>query len=218
VARSRTGRTIAKVLSSPVGVGGSKYHYCDRAGEVDHVPFGAYPAALLRRLGGWDETIPVNQDYELDFRVRAAGRRILLDPSARIDWQCRETVPRLLHQYHRYGQGKAQVLLRHPRSAKARHVLPGLLVAVLAGSMCAAAMVRSPAPLLTVPAYALGCGGLALAVGDLEPRERPTAAAAIMAMQVGYGLGLFRGAVARLAGRIGAVSPSQVGGLSRPGG
>ena len=52
--------------------GNSKYHYATTELEVDHLPFGAYPVDLLREVGGWDETLVANEDYELDYRLRQA--------------------------------------------------------------------------------------------------------------------------------------------------
>ena len=110
------GRAIAAAMSSRFGVGNSKYHYATAELEVDHLPFGAYPVDLLREMGGWDETLVANEDYELDYRLRRGGGRLLLDPRVVIAWQCRQSVPDLFRQYVRYGKGKADVALLHPTS------------------------------------------------------------------------------------------------------
>jgi succinoglycan biosynthesis protein ExoA len=75
------GRAIAAAMSSRFGVGNSKYHYATSELEVDHLPFGAYPVDLLREVGGWDESLVANEDYELDYRLRLRGGRLLLVPS-----------------------------------------------------------------------------------------------------------------------------------------
>ncbi|HET7069356.1 MAG TPA: glycosyltransferase family 2 protein, partial [Nocardioides sp.] len=107
------GRAIAAAMSSRFGVGNSKYHYATTEVEVDHLPFGAYPVDLLREMGGWDENLVANEDYELDYRIRERGGRLLLDPRVVIAWQCRQSVPELYRQYVRYGRGKADVALLH---------------------------------------------------------------------------------------------------------
>ena len=63
---------------------------------VDHIPFGAYPRAVIEKVGGWDESIPVNQDFEFDHRVREAGHELLFDPSLVIAWEVRPTVRAVL--------------------------------------------------------------------------------------------------------------------------
>lgn len=131
VADTPTGRAICAALSSRVGVGGSSYHWLQDAQEADHVPFGAYAVSTLRGLGGWDPNLLVNQDFELDFRLRRTGLHLLLDPSLEIHWQVPESIHGLARQYFRYGRGKLQVLRKHPRSAKLRHLAPPLLVLML---------------------------------------------------------------------------------------
>ena len=49
------------------------------------MPFGAYPVDLLRALGGWNEKLVANEDYEMDHRIRLDGKRLLLDPAVRVD-------------------------------------------------------------------------------------------------------------------------------------
>jgi succinoglycan biosynthesis protein ExoA len=73
VGRTPAGKAIAAVMASRFGVGGSTYHHGTTVTEVEHVPFGAYPVAVIRAVGGWDEQLRVNQDFEFDHRVREAG-------------------------------------------------------------------------------------------------------------------------------------------------
>jgi DNA-binding NtrC family response regulator len=76
---------------------------------------------VLRELGGWDEDMVTNQDYEFDYRVRASGRELLFDPAMRIDWRCPATIKGFFRQYRRYGRGKVNTLVRHPESGAVRH-------------------------------------------------------------------------------------------------
>jgi len=59
-------------------VGGPHMHRYQEAplsGEVSHVPAGdlTMRRRISLRVGGFDETIQTNEDYELCERVRAAG-------------------------------------------------------------------------------------------------------------------------------------------------
>src|ERR1051326_6769675 len=68
--------------SSWVGKTWHRYHEAEKAGEVSHVPAGDL---IMRRedflhLGGFDETIQTNEDYELCERARANGMRVRAVP------------------------------------------------------------------------------------------------------------------------------------------
>jgi succinoglycan biosynthesis protein ExoA len=193
VARTPAGRAIATVLNSPLAVGGSSYHYATVETVVDHIPFGAYPTAAVRELGGWDEGIPNNEDFEFDQRMRGRGE-LLLDPALEIAWNARETVRDLFRQYRRYGRGKPLVAARHPRSMRVRHLAPPALVLWLGGGVLTS--VRSPraggAALLS---YALAVSAVGAAIARNAPPEadRRVIPAAVAAMQVGWGIGFWEG-------------------------
>ncbi|WP_175471615.1 glycosyltransferase [Geodermatophilus telluris] len=193
VARTPAGRAIATVLNSPLAVGGSSYHYATAEAVVDHIPFGAYLTAAVRELGGWDEDVPNNEDFEFDQRIRRRGE-LLLDPDLEIAWNTRESLRDLFRQYRRYGRGKPLVARRHPESLHPRHVAPPLLVLWLGGS--AAVSLRHPrlggAAAL---AYVLAVSALGAVIArHAQPgADRRVIPAAVVAMQVGWGLGFWQG-------------------------
>ena len=168
---------ISAVLGSKWGVGGSLYHYADEPVEVDHVPFGAYPVALARKLGGWDERLVANQDFEFDARVREDGHRLLVDPAVATAWQCRERISDLGRQYFRYGRGKADVAALHPGSVHLRHLAPPALVA---GSALGVASL----PWTAVPLVAIGSlyGPAVTAASIAIARSVPNRASKILSL------------------------------------
>jgi hypothetical protein len=85
------GRAISAALGSPFGVGNSLYHCGTESRIVGHIPFGSYPVALVRDLGGWDERLIANEDYEFDYRLRQQGYELLFDPSLSISWVARQS-------------------------------------------------------------------------------------------------------------------------------
>ena len=215
------GRAIAAAMASPFGVGNSTYHHGRCVRTVDHIPFGAYPTALARELGGWDERLLANEDYEFDYRIRRQGRQLLFDPELKIGWQCRQAVPDLFHQYRRYGRGKADVARLHPASLQPRHVVaPGLL-----GSWLGALLLLPVVRILAALPFAVYLLGLAFATAHtsrgLDRRARPYLPAAFLAMHVGWGLGFWEGLARRRVahqspspslGAPGSTSPSPSGG------
>lgn len=201
-ARTPAGRAIAAALASRFGVGGSVYHHGVTEQEVDHIPFGAYPTELVRELGGWDERLVTNQDFEFDYRLRRSGARLLFDPRLRIAWQSKETVRDFYLQYRRYGRGKVDVALLHPRSLRPRHLLPPLFVAYLAvAAVVAPARPRRAAAMLAPYAAALAAASVQTARTLDDRRARAFVPAAFVAMHVGWGVGVWSRAVQLLRTR-----------------
>ena len=192
------GRAIAAAMGSRFGVGNSKYHYATEVEEVDHLPFGAYPVDVVRRMGGWDERLVANEDYEFDFRLRDSGERLLLDPGIVIEWECRQSVPELWRQYLRYGRAKADVAVLHPGSLQPRHLAAPLLVAWMAAATVVA--IRRPRAAIAMVSPYLAAVAAASLVTSRRLDRREDAAhlpAAFVAMHVGWGVGVWRGLVRR---------------------
>ncbi len=198
VGRTAAGRAVAAAMSSRFGVGNSTYHYGTAQQTVEHIPFGAYPVALARQLGGWDEALRVNQDFEFDYRVRLSGRELLFDPALVIEWESRQSIRELFSQYRRYGKGKLRVGALHPGSLRTRHFAAPALVASWAAA--AALAPRCPAATAAVVApYVLGVAAASVATAKpLDPAARRYVPAAFVAMHAGWGLGFWEG-VAELA-------------------
>ena len=123
---------IAAAAGHPLAVGGAKYRFTDHAEYVETVPFGAWKRETLQALGGYDETLLTNEDYELNTRLTQQDGRIYLDPQIRSVYFARADLPSLARQYWRYGFWKTQMLKRYPGSLKLRQALPPLLVSGLA--------------------------------------------------------------------------------------
>jgi cellulose synthase/poly-beta-1,6-N-acetylglucosamine synthase-like glycosyltransferase len=187
------GRAIAAAMASPFGVGNSTYHYGTSRRTVDHIPFGAYPTALARELGGWDERCVVNQDFEFDYRLRRVGFELLFDPDLSISWESRQSIPALWRQYRRYGRGKSFVARLHPESVELRHLAAPALVAAIAA--IAATAVRKPLAGLALLPYAAGVGvASAIASRDVEDRTaRRFLPAAFATMHIAWGIGFWEG-------------------------
>lgn len=198
VGRTPAGRAIAAAMASRFGVGGSTYHFGTIRRDVDHVPFGAYPVALLREVGGWDETLTDNEDFELDFRLRQIGQRLLFDPALRIEWQSRQSIRDLFRQYNRYGKGKAAVVRLHPMSMRPRHGAPPAIVLLLAGALVVTVSRPRTGLALVSPYLAAVAGASLWTARSLDPKARPYVAPAFLAMHMGWGLGFWQGTL-RLA-------------------
>jgi succinoglycan biosynthesis protein ExoA len=200
VGRTSAGRAIAAAMGSRFGVGNSTYHHGNTVQEVDHLPFGAYPVEVVRAMHGWDERLVANEDFEFDYRLGKAGRRLLFDPNIVIHWQCRQSIGDLYRQYLRYGRGKVDVAWMHPESMRLRHFAPPALVAYAAAA--ALVGVRHPARWLALAApYALAVASASVSTGRKldTAADRARVPLAFVAMHVGWGVGFWSGVRAKVA-------------------
>ncbi len=122
-------RSIAASAAHPLAVGGAQYRFSKKAEYVDTVPFGAFPRSLIDEIGGFDETLLSNEDYEFNTRIRKSGGRIWLDPQIRSIYFARKNLKELAKQYWRYGFWKSQMLKRYPETLRYRQAIPPLFVA-----------------------------------------------------------------------------------------
>jgi len=129
---------IARAASHPLGAGDARYRIQGRAGAVDTVPFGAFRREWLARVGGYDESMLANEDYELNYRIRRAGGTVWFDPGIRSTYFARRSLRELARQYARYGYWKGRMLRRHPASLRWRQALPALFVAATVLALAAA--------------------------------------------------------------------------------
>jgi hypothetical protein len=194
VGETRAGKAIAAALGSRMGVGNSTYHFGTTAQVVDHLPFGAYPTALVRQLGGWDERLLANEDFEFDHRLRQAGWELWFDPRLVIRWRCRQSVPALFRQYHRYGKGKVDVARLHPGSLRWRHLVPPALVPYLALAAASSPTRPKRAAAMVAPYLAAVVAASVRSGGAFDRRrDRAWLPAAFVAMHVGWGTGVWTG-------------------------
>ena len=127
-------KAIAMAVSHPFGIGDAKYRLRKGTAEqeaVDTVAFACFKKELWRDIGGFDEELLTNEDYEFNYRVRLNGKTVLLDRAEHCDYFARTTLKGLFLQYSRYGTWKARMIRRHPRSVKWRHVVAPAFVASL---------------------------------------------------------------------------------------
>jgi len=154
-------QAIARAVSHPMGAGDAAYRTGRRFTEpqpVDTVPFGCFLKSTWEALGGFNERVLTNEDYEFNYRVRQSGREVVLDPRIRSVYYARPTLAALAMQYFRYGWWKAQMLKAHPKSLRWRQAVPAAFVAGVVGAVSSAALLAlAGLPLLaTLVAASLG--------------------------------------------------------------
>ena len=177
-----------------LGVGDARYRTGGQAGPVDTVYLGVFRRAALDRVGGFDEGQVRNQDYELNWRLRASGGTVYFHPDLAVAYTPRPGLRPLWRQYWEYGTWKRVMLRKHPRSLRWRQLAPPGLIAGLVWSLV---MLVTPWPWAAaiVPgAYLAALLGAALAEGI---RRRDPAALALPVvlptMHLAWGLGFLAG-------------------------
>jgi hypothetical protein len=171
VGRGCVGEAIAIAMSSKFGVGNSPYRTFDsRKGPIqtDTVPYWAVRREAFEQIGLFREEMLCHEDYEFNYRLQSAGGAILLLPWLRAKYYVRSTLGGVAEQYWRYGIWKGRFLCSHPKSLKARHLIPPLFVTALAagvlasflgtaGRFCLGALVALYVGFLLAVAASLAC-------------------------------------------------------------
>ncbi len=101
-------RGIARALRNPWLLGGATYRRPGGGGPADTAYLGAFRTPDLRALGGWDERLAANEDFELCARYRAAGAAVWVEPGLEVAYEPRASHRDLWRQYRAFGEAKAQ--------------------------------------------------------------------------------------------------------------
>lgn len=142
-------RAVACAMRSPFGVGFSNFHTGGVAGPVDTVYLGCFSRVALLAVGGFDERFTRAQDWELNYRLRAAGGIIYFDPRLHVTYRPRPTLGAVAKQYFEYGRWRRVVMRRHQGTANLRYLAPP---AALLGTLFSLGLGTFLAPLFFIPA------------------------------------------------------------------
>ena len=137
-AKTFTGKAIALATSSKYGIGNAKYRYAKEKQTVDTVFAGCWRKKDALKIGGFNEQMIRNQDYEFNYRLRTKIGKIILDPRIKCQYFCRETIPDLAKQYFSYGYWRFNTLKHHPNSFTIRQAAPLILFFGLFSSLTVA--------------------------------------------------------------------------------
>lgn len=158
VGRTRMGYAIAAAGKSAFAVP-SAFHVSNRAQFTDTVYLGAWHRTIFDEVGGFNTQVGVNEDYELNYRIRQAGHRVYFCPDIQSTYYGRQTVQDLWKQYLTYGRSKVRTLRQHPQSIKLRHLVAPLFVLWMGLGVVALALpIARWAWLAVMACYVLLCG------------------------------------------------------------
>ncbi len=197
---------IAAAMGSSFGGGPAAFRRGRHSGPADTVYLGVFDRDALESVGGFDETLRRNQDYELNWRLREQGRTVWLDPSLVVDYLPRSDYSGLARQYFSYGAWKRTMLVRNPRSLRIRQLAAPALTAGLAFSAFELALGRwrgAALPVLYAGACAVAAARLSSVLRGRLERVRAAAAFAVMHTCWGTGFLLGRARLGSLSGQRG---------------
>ncbi len=121
-------KAVATAMRSPLGVGAARFHTGGSAGPADTVYLGTFLKSALVAVGGYDERFTRAQDWELNFRLRAAGGTVWFDPSLLVTYRPRPNLRALAKQYFEYGTWRRVVTRSHKGSVNYRYLAPPVAV------------------------------------------------------------------------------------------
>jgi len=117
-------RAIAIATAHPLGVGDAKYRWGTKAVRADTVAFGCFYKTTVEKVGYYNESLLVNEDYEFNARLRNLGLKIWVDPAIRATYFSRPSLKTLAKQYFSYGYWKVRMLRMFPKTLRWRQALP----------------------------------------------------------------------------------------------
>jgi glycosyltransferase involved in cell wall biosynthesis len=130
--KSFSAKLVAAVLSSPFGVGNSRFRTSSEEGLVDTVPFGAFRRELFGRIGMYNEKLVRNQDNEFNARIRNAGGKVYLTPALTTRYHAVKRFSELLKNAFQTSRWHVFTLRQNKEAMGLRHLAPaGFLVFLL---------------------------------------------------------------------------------------
>ncbi len=134
LARDGTARSvgIARALNNRWTTGFSKYRRGGLSGVSDTVYLGSFRVDQLRAVGGWDERLGTNQDFDLNRRLAAVGV-VWFVGGLDVGYVPRASHGQLFRQYRRFGAWKVRYWRLtgdrpRPRQVAALAVAPSAVV------------------------------------------------------------------------------------------
>lgn len=198
---------IARAYNSRFGLGGASYHDDDAVeeGPAESAYLGVMDAAVLREIGGYDETIRRGEDWELNYRLRQAGHLVWFDPKLQVRYWPRSSWGALARQFWATGKWRGELVRRLGTRNSLRYFAPPLFVValvlcvVLAVLLAAGVIAGWWARILSlgfaVPVLYLALLAVAAARSRGSFADRMRVAVAIVIMHVSWGSGFLLGVI-----------------------
>ena len=200
----RVQQAIARAYNSPFGLGGGVYHHGEDEAPADSAYLGVFRREVLFEVGLFDEGLRRAEDWELNFRIRAAGYQVLFTPKLKVTYWPRESLGALRRQMYATGVWRGH-LVRRQKGTPWRYLPPPAVALIVGISLTclllqAIGVLRGPAGRLAGAAHLAAAGyligasavGITRLGGESLP-DRLLNAAVLITMHLSWGTGFLRG-------------------------
>jgi succinoglycan biosynthesis protein ExoA len=191
--RTAIGKATALALQTGFGSGGSQFHFEGEGREVESVYLGVYRSSVFDRVGWYNPALLRTEDDDLNWRLRAAGLVIWLDPAIRSTYFCRDSLAGVWRQYHGYGRWKVALATLRPGAIRPRHLAPAGFVLALAAAALVSLLVWWPALSLLLALYLVAAFSAARRAPGGGAGERLLYPLVTLTMHLAYGIGALQG-------------------------
>lgn len=154
------GKANAAALSSPFGVGRGAHRVGTQSGWVPTVTMALYRKEAIVAAGGFNESLPRNQDNDLHARMNSLGLKSYIDIEIKPTYICRDSLSGLLTQAWNNGFWNIAVMRMGGRGFSLRHFVP--LAFVLSLVLLVALACLWPLGKLLLPVAAAAYGASAV--------------------------------------------------------
>ncbi len=120
--------TNAILNHSKFGIGGASFRVGAEAGNVDTVPFGAFPRRVIEEIGGMREDLPRGEDNEFNSRIKKAGYNIYFNPEIVCTYFARPTLKASAKQMYANGESIGILHYIDREAIGLRHLIPLIFV------------------------------------------------------------------------------------------
>ncbi|MEU2510223.1 glycosyltransferase family 2 protein [Streptomyces sp. NPDC007863] len=180
---------VAAAMTSKIGVGDAAFHTGGRAGPAETVYLGVFRREALEQQDGYNVEFVRAQDWELNFRIRAAGGLIWFSPELRVRYRPRPSVKALAKQYKDYGRWRRVVTRYHAGSVNLRYLAPPAAVCAIAAGLVAGATLTPLGFVIPAGYLAAITAGSVPAGRGLPLKARLRIPVALATMHMSWGLG-----------------------------
>ena len=203
---------VADVMNSGYAMGGVGYRKIEHDNlnnnpylDSDTAYLGCWKREDLTAINGFDEDFQINEDYELNIRLRKNKKRVIVITNLIVDYFVRSSLFNLIKQFFRYGLWKTRTLSVHPDSLKLRQLAPVFFILFLLSFMISNLII--PNSILVILNFFYGIIGFLWIIMILLIWSKSSSLISIilipiivLSMHISWGLGFIYGLVRWLTG------------------
>lgn len=193
--KSTKGKSIARAMGAPLGMGLMSFRSKKSSGFVDTVSVPVFRKSIFNEVGYFDEAFIRNQDEDMSFRIQEHGYSIWMDNAISSTYFVREKLSQLMKQFFQYGFWKNYVNQKHRTVITLRQLAPPLFILILLGSLLLLPVLPVPLLVIEILSYTILFGLYSLYLNSFNPVSSFYSFVAFICMHCSYGVGYLFGFV-----------------------